>query len=163
MTNKINEMHALETAAEDKVDARDAVVSAGVVGPNVPDDEQDADGAALGKGDGTDSGDTPQIAAAGTSDKRARKAGQSRRARLTEESGANSTTRVSKTEAALKLLRRKTGASLAELQEATGWQAHSVRGFLSGTVRKRLALALSSEVTKQGVRRYRIGADAKAG
>jgi hypothetical protein len=138
-------------------------VSAGVVGPNVPDDEQDADGAALGKGDGTDSGDTPQIAAAGTSDKRARKAGQSRRARLTEESGANSTTRVSKTEAALKLLRRKTGASLAELQEATGWQAHSVRGFLSGTVRKRLALALSSEVTKQGVRRYRIGADAKAG
>ncbi|MEX0406697.1 DUF3489 domain-containing protein [Aquibium sp. LZ166] len=64
--------------------------------------------------------------------------------------------RTSKTEAALKLLRRKNGAALPELQEATGWQAHSVRGFLSGTVKKKLGLNLSSEVGKQGVRRYRI-------
>lgn len=161
MTNKINKMHALETVAEE-VDARVAAVSAGVVVPNVPADQQDAEGATLGEGDGTASGDTSQTAAAGTSNKRAPKAGPSRRARPTKEAGANSTIRVSKTEAALKLLRRKTGASLAELQEATGWQAHSVRGFLSGTVRKKLALALSSEVTKQGVRRYRIGADTKA-
>jgi hypothetical protein len=39
--------------------------------------------------------------------------------------------------------------------KSTGWQAHSVRGFLSGTVRKRLGLALISEAGDSG-RRYRI-------
>ena len=91
------------------------------------------------------------------------KSPSAREQRKKPEAATTAAPRVSKTEAALKLLRRKTGASLAELQEATGWQAHSVRGFLSGTVRKKLALPLSSEVNKQGVRRYRIGADAKAG
>jgi hypothetical protein len=102
-----------------------------------------------------------QTAAAGTSNRRGPKS-RRQRASSNTPAAASSAPRVSKTEAALKLLRRKTGASLAELQEATGWQAHSVRGFLSGTVRKKLALYLSSEVTKQGMRRYRFGADAKA-
>lgn len=60
----------------------------------------------------------------------------------------------SKSEEVLKLLRRKRGATLAELQAATGWQAHSVRGFLSGTVRKRMGLTLGSETGTDGVRRY---------
>jgi hypothetical protein len=55
----------------------------------------------------------------------------------------------------LGLLKRKTGATLAELVAATGWQPHSVRGFMSGTVRKRMALVLVSEATDDG-RRYRI-------
>ena len=59
----------------------------------------------------------------------------------------------------LALLGRKEGATLAELMGATGWQAHSVRGFLSGTVRKRLNLPLHSKVTDD-VRRYRIEGDA---
>jgi hypothetical protein len=63
-----------------------------------------------------------------------------------------------KTAIVLRLLKRKTGASLSELTEASGWQAHSVRGFLSGTVKKKLALPLVSEVTKSGTRRYRIDA-----
>lgn len=54
----------------------------------------------------------------------------------------------------LKLLRRKKGASLAELQDATGWQAHSIRGFLSGTVRKRLELPLKTIQSEKGDRRY---------
>lgn len=62
----------------------------------------------------------------------------------------------SKAEAVLKLLRRKRGASLAELQAATGWQAHSVRGFLSGTIRKRMRLALTAEPGSDGVRRYAV-------
>ena len=56
---------------------------------------------------------------------------------------------------ALDLLRRAEGATLTELMAATGWQAHSVRGFLSGTVRKRLQLPLRSAVGDGG-RRYTI-------
>ena len=62
----------------------------------------------------------------------------------------------SKSDRILKLLRRKKGASIKDLQEATGWQAHSVRGFLSGTVKKRLGLPLRSEHSEKGGRRYLI-------
>ena len=54
------------------------------------------------------------------------------------------------------LLKRKSGASLEELQRSSGWQAHSVRGFLSGTLKKRMGLRVSSAVTDTGVRRYRL-------
>ncbi len=64
---------------------------------------------------------------------------------------------TSKSSQILALLHLPQGASLAELQTATGWQAHSLRGFLSGTVRKRLGLALTVSVTETGERRYRIG------
>lgn len=61
-----------------------------------------------------------------------------------------------KTAIVIKLLRRKNGATVADLQKATGWQAHSVRGFLSGTLKKRMRLAVISEADAMGVRRYRI-------
>ncbi len=66
-----------------------------------------------------------------------------------------------KTDMILKLLRRKRGITLAELVEATGWQAHSVRGFLSGTVRKKLGLSLVSDKGQDGALRYRIGSAQK--
>ncbi len=53
------------------------------------------------------------------------------------------------------LLKRASGASLADLMSATGWQAHSVRGVISGVLRKRLQLPVISE-TVDGTRRYRI-------
>ncbi len=49
----------------------------------------------------------------------------------------------------------KEGATLAAMQAATGWQAHSVRGFISGTVRKKLGLTVSSELGTDG-RIYRV-------
>lgn len=56
------------------------------------------------------------------------------------------------------LLARSEGASLPELMEASGWQAHSVRGFLSGTLRKKHGLAVQSEPGSGGPRRYRVAA-----
>ena len=61
-----------------------------------------------------------------------------------------------KQEAVLGLLRRKNGASLENIMEITGWQAHSVRGFLSGKVKKKLGLNLSSKLTDAGVRKYYV-------
>ena len=55
-------------------------------------------------------------------------------------------------------LRAPQGATIAAVMEATGWQKHSVRGFLAAVVRKKLGLTLVSE--KTGVARvYRIGAE----
>jgi hypothetical protein len=67
-----------------------------------------------------------------------------------------------KQETVLDLLRRAKGASIAELVTATGWQAHSVRGFLSGTVSKKLQMPLVSEKGEDGIRRYHIAAVAKS-
>ena len=62
----------------------------------------------------------------------------------------------SKAEIILKKLKTVKGAPIDELIEATGWQSHSVRGFISGTVKKKLGLEVASEPGKDGVRRYRI-------
>lgn len=59
--------------------------------------------------------------------------------------------------AIVKLLRRKAGATLPDLMAASGWQAHSVRGFLSGTLRKKHGLIIASD-RPDGTRRYRIAA-----
>ena len=50
------------------------------------------------------------------------------------------------------LLVRESGASIAEMVEATGWQQHSVRGAMAGALKKR-GLTITSEKT-EGVRRY---------
>ena len=60
-----------------------------------------------------------------------------------------------KQSAAIDMLRCPNGATMAALTKATGWQPHSVRGFLAGVVRKRLKLDLSSAVV-EGVRVYQI-------
>jgi Protein of unknown function (DUF3489) len=53
------------------------------------------------------------------------------------------------------MLRRVSGASIPAIVEKTGWQPHSVRGFLTGTVKTKLGLKLVSE--KVGEKRvYRI-------
>jgi hypothetical protein len=49
---------------------------------------------------------------------------------------------VTKKDAVLRLLQREDGATLPEVMTATGWQAHSVRGFISGTLRKKLGLTI---------------------
>lgn len=61
----------------------------------------------------------------------------------------------SKQDRLVAMLRSPTGATIAAMMKATGWQQHSVRGFLAGVVRKRLKLKLLSE-SIEGNRIYRI-------
>jgi hypothetical protein len=62
----------------------------------------------------------------------------------------------SKTERILDLLKRKDGATLAEIMKATDWQPHSVRGFISGTLGKKMGLTVASVKGEDGERRYSI-------
>ncbi|MGC1181196.1 MAG: DUF3489 domain-containing protein [Methyloceanibacter sp.] len=55
----------------------------------------------------------------------------------------------------IEMLHRRQGATIATITKATGWQPHSVRGFLAGVVRNKLGLTLLSEKTG-GKRVYRI-------
>jgi hypothetical protein len=59
------------------------------------------------------------------------------------------------------LLKRPQGATVQAMMAATGWQAHSVRGAMSGAIKKTLALPVLSEKI-DGVRVYRIAASAEA-
>ncbi len=62
----------------------------------------------------------------------------------------------SKTETILGLIKRPDGASLKEIMEATNWQAHSVRGFISGTLGKKMSLTVVSTKTGDGERIYSL-------
>jgi len=78
------------------------------------------------------------------------------RVTASELSRATSVAGETKKAVCIALLGRPEGASLYDLQAATGWQAHSVRGFLSGAVRRRMGREVTSEKTADGERRYRI-------
>ena len=65
------------------------------------------------------------------------------------------TPRVSKIDQVVTLMRRVEGATSAQLMEATGWQAHSVRGAIAGQIRKKLKLLVTTEKTDGGTI-YRI-------
>jgi hypothetical protein len=82
-----------------------------------------------------------------------------KRAKAAKATASDSEARVGgKTATVLQLLRRPEGAALAELMAATEWQAHSVRGFLSGTLRKKMGLKIESAKSAAGERRYSIQA-----
>ena len=64
----------------------------------------------------------------------------------------------SKTAKILDLLKRPTGATLKDLMKTTGWLPHSVRGFLSGTVGKKMGLTVTSVKGDDGERTYSVEA-----
>ncbi len=66
-----------------------------------------------------------------------------------------STPKTSKSDTLIAMLSRPEGATIQAMMTATGWQAHSVRGFLAGTLKRKLGKAVTSETTEGG-RTYRI-------
>lgn len=67
---------------------------------------------------------------------------------------------ASKSETVLKLLSRTRGATMEEMGEATSWQSHSIRAFLSGLRKK--GRTLIKEERKSGATAYRLGNPAAA-
>ncbi len=62
----------------------------------------------------------------------------------------------SKKQIVIELLSRKGGATMDEITEATGWQKHSIRGFISGTLMKKMDLPIASLKNEGGERVYRL-------
>lgn len=62
----------------------------------------------------------------------------------------------SKQATVLQMLKRAEGATVRQICEATGWQAHTVRGTFAGAFKKKLGLAVESEKAQGGERVYRI-------
>ena len=54
------------------------------------------------------------------------------------------------------MLRRPGGATIGDLAKATGWQRHTVRGAISGALKKKLGLTVMSAKAEDGERVYRI-------
>jgi hypothetical protein len=63
-----------------------------------------------------------------------------------------------KTAIVLDLLKRPGGVTAKELMKATSWQAHSLRGFLSGQVNKKMGLTVTSTKGEDGERSYSVKA-----
>ncbi len=69
----------------------------------------------------------------------------------------------------IEMLKRPEGVTIAQICEATAWQAHTTRGFFAGTVKKKLGMAIVSEKIEgpsgtpgAGQRLYRIAEEASA-
>jgi len=56
----------------------------------------------------------------------------------------------------IELLERQEGATIAQLVKVLGWQAHTVRGAISGALKKKLGLTVTSEKAEGGARVYRV-------
>ena len=73
-------------------------------------------------------------------------------------SARNEAREGSKTATILDLLKRPGGATTKELIKATSWQPHSLRGLLSGALRKKMGLTVASTKGEDGERSFSIKA-----
>ena len=99
----------------------------------------------------------PQATPVATDKGRSKKSSAKGEGRATAPKGGTDARGGSKKAEVLDLLRRKQGATLNEIMNATGWQAHSVRGFISGALTKKQGLNIESFRNEGKERTYRIG------
>jgi Protein of unknown function (DUF3489) len=103
---------------------------------------------------------TPKTKRAGKKAKTAKAAtkaaNKNEKARAKRKSQSQREAASTKKEIVLELLRRKEGATIAKIGKATDWQNHSIRGFISGTVSKKMGLAVESSANEAKERTYRI-------
>lgn len=92
----------------------------------------------------------PEVAPAATKKAKAAKATTAKNAAPAARDG-------SKKAIVLDMLKRPDGVTLADIMSATDWQAHSVRGFISGSLGKKMGLTVESFKRPDGVRAYRVG------
>jgi Protein of unknown function (DUF3489) len=121
---------------------------------------------AISENSGTTQQDTPKTKRAGKKVKTAKVATRAAKATAKKIEKRKAAKRKSKPsrEAAggtkkalvLELLRRKEGATIAEITKATNWQNHGIRGFISGTITKKMGLTMQSSKNESGERIYRI-------
>ncbi len=88
----------------------------------------------------------------------AQKAGPAKKTPESAKKASSAPRGGSKTAHVLDLLKRPGGATAKELMEITGWQPHSVRGFLSGTVRTKMGLPVTSSKGEGRERTYSVTA-----
>jgi hypothetical protein len=94
---------------------------------------------------------TPAPQAAPTAPKKAKAAKDA-----TAKEATPTTRDGSKKAIVLDMLKRPDGASLKDIMDATSWQAHSVRGFISGSLTKKMGLNVESFKREDGARAYRV-------
>ena len=90
------------------------------------------------------------------SKKAARPAKVAKKSTKTAKVARSSKPKDTKKERVLELLRRKEVATISEIVKATGWQNHTIRGFISGTIAKKMGLTVESLRNEAGERIYRI-------
>jgi hypothetical protein len=83
---------------------------------------------------------------------------KARRTKQTPAASRKETRAGSKTEAIPGLMKQPGGTTLKGIMEATNWQAHSVRGFISGTLGKKMGLSVVSTRGEDGGRAYSVKA-----
>jgi Protein of unknown function (DUF3489) len=96
-----------------------------------------------------------------TTTEEAQKRGRPKKAReAAAPAGARKTRDGTKQAQVIAMLRRKEGATIAQIIAATGWQPHTVRGAFAGALKKKLGLTVTSEKV-DGTRVYRLPAEAR--
>lgn len=97
-----------------------------------------------------------RLAASGTNKSKANPKQAKPSATPAKQPKAETSARNTKQDRILSLLNQRNGATIYEMMRETNWQQHSVRGFLAGTVKKKLGLALTSSKSDGELRRYRL-------